>query len=102
MPGAEYRGNDPYGFMSLAEIVQYFDDYAKRFRLPVHCGVEVLSVEKIGYRYLVQQQRRAMIASAPRTVQNMPDGLSREPITVLQPASITPDPTNKFLARNSG
>jgi putative flavoprotein involved in K+ transport len=53
MPGAEYRGNDPYGFMSLAEIVEYFDDYVKRFRLPVHCGVEVFSVEKTGYRYLV-------------------------------------------------
>ena len=48
MPGAEYRGNDPYGFMSLAEIVRYFGDYAKRLCLPVHCGVEVLSVEKTG------------------------------------------------------
>ena len=48
MPGAEYRGNDPHGFMSLAEIVEYFDDYVKRFRLPVHCGVEVFSVDKMG------------------------------------------------------
>ena len=52
MPGAEYHGNDPYGFMSLAEVVQYFDDYVVRFSLPVHCEVEVLSVEKLqdGYR----------------------------------------------------
>src|ERR1039457_465678 len=34
------------------------------------------------------QHRRAMMALAPRTVQNMPDCLRREPITVLQPASI--------------
>jgi putative flavoprotein involved in K+ transport len=27
MPGAEYDGNDPYGFMSLHEVVKYFDDY---------------------------------------------------------------------------
>jgi len=27
MPGAEYDGNDPYGFMSLREVVKYFDDY---------------------------------------------------------------------------
>ena len=33
MPGAEYNGNDPYGFMTLAEVVKYFDDYIARFRL---------------------------------------------------------------------
>jgi putative flavoprotein involved in K+ transport len=46
MPGAEYHGNDPYGFMSLREVVKYFDDYVQRYRLPVGCGVEVQSVEK--------------------------------------------------------
>jgi putative flavoprotein involved in K+ transport len=25
MPGAEYDGNDPYGFMSLREVVKYFE-----------------------------------------------------------------------------
>jgi putative flavoprotein involved in K+ transport len=54
MPGAEYHGNDPYGFMPLAEVVKYFDDYVKRFALPVHCGVEAYSVEKIRGRYLVR------------------------------------------------
>jgi putative flavoprotein involved in K+ transport len=52
MPGAGYKGADPYGFMSLAEVVKYFDDYVVRFGLPVHCEVEVFSVEKVqeGYR----------------------------------------------------
>jgi len=54
MPGAEYNGNDPYGFMTLAEVVKYFDDYVERFGLPVRCGVEVFSVEKIVERYLVR------------------------------------------------
>ena len=53
MPGAEYQGKEPYGFMPLAEVVKYFDDYVERFNLPVHCGVEVFSVEKIGDGYLV-------------------------------------------------
>ena len=53
MPGAEYRGNDPYGFMPLAEVVKYFDDYVERFRLPVHCNIEVFSVEKVRGEYLV-------------------------------------------------
>src|ERR1039458_7579001 len=42
------------------------------------------------------------MALAPRTVQNIPDCLRRTPITVLQPASITPDPTNKCWSRNLG
>jgi putative flavoprotein involved in K+ transport len=53
MPGAEYSGSDPWGFMSLAEVVKYFDDYVDSFGLPVHCGVEVFSVEKLGTRYML-------------------------------------------------
>jgi hypothetical protein len=37
------------------------------------------------------------MALAPRTVQNMPERLSLDPITVLHPASITPEPTNNQL-----
>ena len=54
MPGAEYDGDDPYAFMSLAEVVQYFDDYVERFELPLHCDVEVFSVEKVRDKYLVR------------------------------------------------
>ena len=54
MPGAEYNGNDPYGFISLAQVVKSFDDYVERFLLPVYCGVEVFSVEKIGDMYVVR------------------------------------------------
>ena len=62
MPGAEYEGNDPYGFMSLAQVVKYFDDFVKRFRLPVHCGVEAFSVEQIGPSYLVRTSERNYMA----------------------------------------
>ena len=54
MPGAEYGGNDPYGFIPLAEVVKYFDDYVQNFSLPVRCGVEVRSVEKNPRGYLVR------------------------------------------------
>ena len=53
MPGAEYNGTDLYGFMSLAEVVKYFDDYVERFGLPIHFEVEVFSVEKTRRGYLV-------------------------------------------------
>ena len=42
------------------------------------------------------------VDTAPRTVQNIPDCLRREPITVLHPASMTPEPTNKCWRRNLG
>ena len=45
MPGAEYAGPDPYGFMSRAQVIEYLEAYAGRFQLPVRCGVEVRSVE---------------------------------------------------------
>lgn len=54
MPGAEYKGNDPYGFMPVADVVRYFDDYVERFDLPVRCGVEVYSVDRAGKEYLVR------------------------------------------------
>src|SRR5215472_6586783 len=62
MPGAEYGGSDPYGFMSRAEVVQYFDDYVQRFDLPVDCGVEVFSVEKRRGEYLVRTSEGDYIA----------------------------------------
>ena len=54
MPGAEYAGKDPFGFMSRAEVIQYFDEYVEKFALPVRCRVEVASVEKSQQGYLVR------------------------------------------------
>ncbi len=54
LPGAEYRGDAPDGFMPRAEIVACFEQYIQRYHLPVHFGVRVTSVEQIpggqGYR----------------------------------------------------
>jgi putative flavoprotein involved in K+ transport len=54
MPGAEYAGSDPFGFMSRSEVVKYFDDYVENFALPVHCRVDVAGVEKNPQGYLVR------------------------------------------------
>ena len=51
--------------------------------------------------HLRMQQRRAMMALAPATVQRMPARLSRARIC-LQPASTTPDEMHWPLARNCG
>ena len=49
-----------------------------------------------------QAQRRARMALAPRTVQNIPERLRREATTVLHPASMTPEPTKRCWRRNLG
>jgi len=51
MPGAEYTGPDPYGFMSRAEVIEYLETYVARFQLPVRCGVEVREVERLAGAY---------------------------------------------------
>ncbi len=53
LPGAEYQGNDPDGFMPRDEIVAYFDAYIERFELPIRYGIQVTSVEAIEAGYLV-------------------------------------------------
>jgi putative flavoprotein involved in K+ transport len=54
MPGAEYQGKDPDGFMPREDVVAYLEDYIERFRLPIEYDVQVTSVEANGTGYLVQ------------------------------------------------
>jgi len=90
MPGAEYNGNDPYGFMTLAEVVKYFDDYVERFGLPVHCGVEVLSVDKTVAGYLVRtsdgdyEADNVVIATGLYQAPKIPKFSQRIPADILQ------------------
>ncbi len=50
MPGAEYDGPDPDGFMLRDDIIAYFTAYADRFQLPVRYETAVTSVEPVGDR----------------------------------------------------
>jgi len=45
LPGAEYTGSDPDGFMPRDEIVERFERYVEDYRLPVQYGVSVSAVE---------------------------------------------------------
>src|SRR6202035_5038861 len=90
MPGAEYSGDDPYGVMSLAEVIEYFDNYIERFRLPVHCGVEVFSVEKVGDRYAVRtseknyEAKNVVVATGLYQSPKIPPFSAEIPPSVLQ------------------
>lgn len=64
LPGAEYQGDDPHGFMGRAEIVATFEQYIRRFQLPVQFGERVVSVDPLqsGQGYLVKTQEAALQA----------------------------------------
>jgi putative flavoprotein involved in K+ transport len=48
LPGAKYDGPDPDGFMSLAELVDYFRAYADSFHAPVQENGAVTKLESGG------------------------------------------------------
>ncbi len=54
LPGAEYQGDAPGGFMSRGEIVARLENYASLIHAPVRYGVRVESIEQdpegAGYR----------------------------------------------------
>jgi putative flavoprotein involved in K+ transport len=53
LPGWSYRGPDPDGFMTAAEVVQFFEGYAASFGAPIHEGTAVEHVRAHGDRFLV-------------------------------------------------
>jgi putative flavoprotein involved in K+ transport len=46
LPGLHYDGADPDGYMTMPEVVAYFERYANSFAAPVRCGAEVRSVSR--------------------------------------------------------
>lgn len=53
LPGAEYDGNDPDGYLPRNEIVKYFENYILKYSLPVRFNEKVLSVEKQNGKFLI-------------------------------------------------
>jgi putative flavoprotein involved in K+ transport len=53
MPGAEYDGPDPDGFLLCDEVVAYLENYITRFRVPMRYNVRVESVAPSGNGYRV-------------------------------------------------
>ncbi len=64
MPGAEYPGNDPHGFLARHEVVAYFESYVKKFDLPVQYDVRATAVEHLenSGKYQVTTDRDVLLA----------------------------------------
>lgn len=58
LPGYRYQGGDPNGFMTMPEVIAYFEQYAQSFSAPVQDETTVLSVKRApegGYRVRTDQ-----------------------------------------------
>lgn len=57
LPGGEYRGDDPDGFMSRAEVVGCLERYAASFDAPIRFGVTATAVKPMfdGFRVSTSQ-----------------------------------------------
>ena len=63
IPGGEYDGPDPDGFMTRAELVDRFARYAEKYQLPIMYNTLVTSVQPIdGKGFLVQTNEKAFHA----------------------------------------
>ena len=59
LPGFSYRGDDPDGFMTMPEVVDFIDGYAGYIDAPVETNTAVESLRKDGDRYVLVAQDRS-------------------------------------------
>jgi putative flavoprotein involved in K+ transport len=57
LPGWNYAGTEPDGYLTAAEFADYLAGYAASFDAPVHAGTAVTSVERTGTRFTVRSNR---------------------------------------------
>ncbi|HET6348126.1 MAG TPA: NAD(P)/FAD-dependent oxidoreductase [Candidatus Krumholzibacteria bacterium] len=54
LPGWSYQGPDEHGYMTMPEVIDYLERYARSFSAPVQTGVTVSSVERLGDGFRVR------------------------------------------------
>ena len=102
LPGCAYDGDDPDGYMSVKELIQFLDDYAANTDAPVVTGCEVTSVRRIGERYQVTTSQGTWYARAvvlatgacnaplvPKAATELPTGITQlTPFDYRSPESV--------------
>ena len=102
LPGCAYDGDDPGGYMSVRELIQFLDDYAANTNTPVVTGCEVTSVRHVGERYQVTTSQgtwyaRAVVLatgacnapSVPKAASDLPTGITQlTPFDYRSPESV--------------
>jgi len=90
LPGFSYSGDDPDGFMSMPEVINFIEDYARFSGAPVRTQTTVMSVSKVsdGYRVVTDKgtwKTKAVVlasgacntASVPKVAQSVPSHVAQ-------------------------
>jgi putative flavoprotein involved in K+ transport len=93
LPGYRYEGDDPDGFMTMPEVVDYINTYATAISAPVEAHTEVLSVRPSEDGLVVEttggewRARTVVIASGPYSSPDLPAVAQSVPAHVASIAS---------------
>ena len=93
LPGYAYGGDDPDGFMTMAEVVAFMTGYAREICAPVQTATTVTSVRRTdsGYRVATNQGswecRTVVVATGAFNVPRVPDLAAAVPSAV---STLTP------------
>jgi putative flavoprotein involved in K+ transport len=93
LPGHDYQGDDPDGFMTMPEVVEFITGYADAIGAPVRTGTTVTSVGRnaSGYRVVTDQGEwhcpTVVLASGSFNVPRLPDVAEAVPSSLT---SLTP------------
>ena len=90
LPGHDYGGEDPDGYMGMDEVVGFIDAYAERMDAPIHCDTSVTGVSPTPGGYRVQtdrgeyRSRAVMLASGAFNRPLVPKVAAGVPAGILQ------------------
>jgi putative flavoprotein involved in K+ transport len=79
LPGYRYSGNDPDGYMTSAEVVEFIAGYAKLVGAPVRTGTTVTKLRAVDGGYVVETDRgtwrcrAAVLASGAHELSIVPE-----------------------------
>ena len=90
LPGFSYNGDDPDGYRTLAEVIEFIASYAKAISAPVLTHTTVASVRSTERGYLVRTDqgdwlcRAVVVASGACNIADVPSFANRVPPSIMQ------------------
>ena len=95
LPGYRYQGDEPDGFMTMPEVIDYISTYASTIAAPIETGTEVTGVRSAegGFEVVTTtgawRARTVVLASGPYNRPDVPGiaGAIPAEVTSVSPAS---------------
>ena len=88
LPGLRYEGTDPDGYMTMGEVTEFIERFAKVSGAPVRTGVNVTSVRQADGGYHVTTSRGDMHARTVVIASGACNRPSVPPLSEAVPASV--------------